>query len=292
MSTTKKILRVREVHLTWLKTNPPTLSITASGDVSSSGWKAGKLVKSAIAYPGGQPTDGIQDYDFVATPPTGIVLPKVTPITAKPTNWKNPPHWLKGVRVHATKKPPVEAKFGSGTPVQLYKVITPLNPQPNEPLYTILPNEAFILAIYRQVFGPDTLAKCQAWWRPSLDPSLRTREQQVRKESLMPAKIAQTEYNIKLEFAYLLELTGVVDAQLFIDTILDTTKAIRFLRYCPSDSDLAGFMRRFHKSAKDDLKYLGWTFDWAKITDNPPTRMTLVGDYFRNVFLVAVPPQA
>lgn len=102
-------------------------------------------------------------------------------------------------------------------------------------------------------------------------------------------RIAQSEFNVKMEFGYLLELTGVVDAQLVVDVIVDPTKTIRFVRYCPSEDALKDFMRRFLRSAKLELKYLEWNHDWEVLKGGKPKLNDLVADYYRDVFLAAVP---
>lgn len=55
------------------------------------------------------PADGIQEYDFVAVPPSGIVDQTLTPIRAVDT--VSPiPEWCKGVRVYSATND-VEAKL-------------------------------------------------------------------------------------------------------------------------------------------------------------------------------------
>jgi len=94
----KHIMTVKKVDLTLLKSQPPRLVINASGFVMTSGWVNGRLEpRFYIQFP----ADGIQDFDFVADPPEGITLMVISPITAKPVEWDNPPAALKGVRVHA-----------------------------------------------------------------------------------------------------------------------------------------------------------------------------------------------
>ena len=94
----KQIMSVAKVDLALLKCNPPRLVINATGFVTTSGWTKGRLEPwFYIRFP----ADGIQDFDFVADPPEGITLMVISPITAKPVEWDNPPDALKGVRVHA-----------------------------------------------------------------------------------------------------------------------------------------------------------------------------------------------
>lgn len=91
------VLDVQSVCFSIRKTNPPQLFVSAAGTVNSSGWSGGRLIPRVYIQP---PEDGIQDLDFVATPPTGMVLWVVTPISAS-TSF-NLEDWMKGVRIHAS----------------------------------------------------------------------------------------------------------------------------------------------------------------------------------------------
>ena len=91
-------MKVVKADLTLLKSNPPLLVINASGFVTTSGWTNGRLEPW---YYIDFPTDGIQDFDFVADSPPGITLQVISPITATPAEWSDPPEKLKGVRIHA-----------------------------------------------------------------------------------------------------------------------------------------------------------------------------------------------
>ena len=91
------VLEVKDVTTTLMKSNPPILVIDAFGTVATSGWTDGRLEpRFYIDFP----ADGIQDFDFCATPPSGMTLQVITPITAR-IEWDNPPDNLKGVRIHA-----------------------------------------------------------------------------------------------------------------------------------------------------------------------------------------------
>ncbi|AMS17582.1 hypothetical protein A3218_25990 [Pseudomonas chlororaphis] len=92
------ILKVLDIHLSLLKSNPPQLHILAHGLVGSTGWTNPRLQpRFYIDFP----RDGIQDFDFVADPPQGISIFPICPITAS-EYWENPPlDKLKGVRVHS-----------------------------------------------------------------------------------------------------------------------------------------------------------------------------------------------
>jgi hypothetical protein len=90
------IYRVDSVYIAINKSNPPQLQISASGEVSSGGWKAPALVPRIYVTP---PADGIQDLDFVATPPSGIAVQVILPVAGDVTITLVP--WILGVRVHA-----------------------------------------------------------------------------------------------------------------------------------------------------------------------------------------------
>lgn len=77
------------------KSFPAQLMVHAQGKVNSSGWRNGGLVVREYVV---QPEDGIQDLDFVAEAPTGMVLWVICPITGEITIPLL--SWMKGVRVH------------------------------------------------------------------------------------------------------------------------------------------------------------------------------------------------
>ncbi len=111
----KRISQVNEVELQILESNPPQLLIYSKGMASSSGWGNPQLVPLKK-----KPTNGVYEFEFVADPPTGIVLPVLTPIRAV-FHMKEIPTDLKGVIVHsATNKIKQDALTDrpSGTPRQ------------------------------------------------------------------------------------------------------------------------------------------------------------------------------
>ena len=71
-----KVFSVTSVQLQILKSNPTQILVVAHGMASTSGWKNIDLVP--IPNSDG---DGVLDLDFVGTPPTGIVLQVLTPVT-------------------------------------------------------------------------------------------------------------------------------------------------------------------------------------------------------------------
>jgi len=91
-------LEVKEVVLAILKSNPPQLAITAFGVVRTLGYTNPRLVPFVYIQP---PPDGIYDFSFVATAPTGPVGEMISPVTA--LYIMDPmPSDLKGVRIHAS----------------------------------------------------------------------------------------------------------------------------------------------------------------------------------------------
>jgi len=91
------ILSVKDVRLSILKSNPPQLSISATGTVPTPGWSNAELVPFRYIDP---PFDGIYDFTFMAIRPTEIEPQVITSIEA---GYVMGPiaDTLKGVRVHA-----------------------------------------------------------------------------------------------------------------------------------------------------------------------------------------------
>lgn len=77
---------------------PPNFVVTATAEFPTGGYSDFKLIRAVYVTP---PSDGIQDYFFMATPPTGVVTQVIT--EGKATNsWKDYPAWVAGVRIHGT----------------------------------------------------------------------------------------------------------------------------------------------------------------------------------------------
>lgn len=80
------------------KCNPPTLAISASGMVNSSGWTNPELLPVVYFIP---PSDGVYELMFMAKPPTGIALQVFMPISAN-FFWRDVDlKQVKGVRIRA-----------------------------------------------------------------------------------------------------------------------------------------------------------------------------------------------
>jgi hypothetical protein len=75
-----KIYSIENVTLDILKSNPLQLSVSALGTANSTGWIDAQLLPRFGNLH--KPTNGIYEFDFVATPPTGYALQVLTPIWA------------------------------------------------------------------------------------------------------------------------------------------------------------------------------------------------------------------
>lgn len=91
----KRISKINDVELRILESNPPQLLIQCAGLASSSGWGNPHLVPLKS-----EPKNGIYEYEFVADPPAGIVLPVLSPIVAS-LQLSEIPGDFKGVLIHS-----------------------------------------------------------------------------------------------------------------------------------------------------------------------------------------------
>jgi hypothetical protein len=87
---------VDKVEIAILKSNPPKLSITATGRVQTAGWTNPKLSQVMYVMP---PPDGIQGFMFSATAPKGTPAQVISPISATAI-MDDLSSWVRGVRVH------------------------------------------------------------------------------------------------------------------------------------------------------------------------------------------------
>ena len=90
---------VSGVDLTALPGSGSDYTITAVGDVPTGGWKDPELVPRSGAS---APRDGIYDYDFVATKPSGFVTQVITKVRATYVLTNAPSSFL-GVRVSSER---------------------------------------------------------------------------------------------------------------------------------------------------------------------------------------------
>lgn len=102
----ERIFQIKEVELLILESFPPQLMINVSGFASTSGW-----TQPELRVDDNDPSDGVYEYEFVATPPRGIALQVLTPITAS-LHLGEIPQDFKGVKIHASSNS-VEQKTAS-----------------------------------------------------------------------------------------------------------------------------------------------------------------------------------
>ena len=106
MSGNPKLVReVTKVSISILEKEPPMLVVKASGNVPTGGWSHPGLSRVVYITP---PADGIQDYEFMATPPSGMATDIISRVEAA-DSWDNPPQWVKGVRVKSATNSMEEA---------------------------------------------------------------------------------------------------------------------------------------------------------------------------------------
>jgi hypothetical protein len=93
----KLVYEVTSAQVGINKRLPPQVSIVAEGVVRTLGWTNGRLKPYIYVQP---PPDGIYDFDFVATPPSGPAGDALAPIISK--EYVMPlPRGFRGVRIHA-----------------------------------------------------------------------------------------------------------------------------------------------------------------------------------------------
>ena len=94
----RKVRKVTRVRARISRSKPPVLAVSAQGVVPSAGWKSIGLSQHIYVRP---PSDGIQGFDFVGSPPSGPapqVLKKV-----RASRRIRAASWVKGVRVVAAQ---------------------------------------------------------------------------------------------------------------------------------------------------------------------------------------------
>jgi hypothetical protein len=89
------VQRVLDVEVWLNKSNPPTIGVRARGQTGSPGYTNPELSVVQYVTP---PEDGIQEIQFLATPPQGGVIRPIDEVEAE-TNLGEPQDWLRGVRV-------------------------------------------------------------------------------------------------------------------------------------------------------------------------------------------------
>ncbi len=91
---TIKVSKIDSVTLTLIKTNPPSLLITANGHNNDGGYKNIRLEPVVYVAP---PADGIWEFEMIADAPAAV-FHIVTPVAAQ-YEWEKFPAGVKGVKV-------------------------------------------------------------------------------------------------------------------------------------------------------------------------------------------------
>ena len=98
------IWEITAVQITDLQNDPPQLSITVQGNITSGGWVNPQLIQFQYIVP---PQDGIYDFEFMAVPPKEASTTVITAIEVEyildPV-----PEDLLGVRINAEQNSVVE----------------------------------------------------------------------------------------------------------------------------------------------------------------------------------------
>ncbi|WP_145378078.1 hypothetical protein [Symmachiella dynata] len=103
-----RVPRILKIEHALLKSNPPTLVVTVTGQVNTAGWTEAKLTRRVYVQP---PADGIWEYDLFATPPAGNPPSAVSKVKAT-NRWPNfDATAVKGVRVFGVDDGVVEVRF-------------------------------------------------------------------------------------------------------------------------------------------------------------------------------------
>ena len=117
----QRIFSIDDVHLYSLPIAASMIGITASGHAASTGWTNPQLGAWFYIAP---PADGIQDFDFYADEPSGVVLPVPTSVSASLIVSRDRRHYwgyerpLRGVRIHS-QTGAREASFEEGAALQV-----------------------------------------------------------------------------------------------------------------------------------------------------------------------------
>lgn len=97
VSEAKTVPTILNVKCAILKSAPPQLRVTAEGEVPTGGWTSPRLNRRVYIT---APRDSIWEYDFIATPPSGMATQVMTPISAEDTWAEYPAQDIVGVRIY------------------------------------------------------------------------------------------------------------------------------------------------------------------------------------------------
>jgi hypothetical protein len=90
------VTEIVDLDVVLSKSNPPVVGMKALGQVPTTGWTDPELAARIYVTP---PADGVQEFDFMATPPSGPAGEMISHLAAEASFVK--PDWCKGVRVYA-----------------------------------------------------------------------------------------------------------------------------------------------------------------------------------------------
>jgi hypothetical protein len=109
------VAKIVDVQYAEEEIKPPTLVVTATGEVPTSGYHDPKLLRATYLA---APADGIQDYFLIATPPSEVASQVTSTVTASDrwTGFTAKAPWIKGIRVHGA---------GDGVMVKMFSTTVP-----------------------------------------------------------------------------------------------------------------------------------------------------------------------
>lgn len=112
MTKNVKVYEITAVRLTKYRSVPPKLLIEVEATVLTAGYTDPQLFEFIYVQP---PPDGIYEFDFYATPPSGPAARVISPISAKYV-MEPMPEELKGVKVYASNNNKVALLSDSSSP--------------------------------------------------------------------------------------------------------------------------------------------------------------------------------
>jgi hypothetical protein len=112
MANKVKVYEIKDVRLTAYRSVPPKLLIEVDAIVPTPGFTDPELVEYIYVQP---PPNGIYDFDFYATPPSGVT-PQVLSLISVRHLMEPMPGGLRGVEVHASNNSQVALLSASSSP--------------------------------------------------------------------------------------------------------------------------------------------------------------------------------
>ena len=94
----EKLLKVTDIKITVLKSNPPMLWIACFGFSSTPNWDKIQLSKYEYIDP---PQDGIMEFDLIGNPNGLQDIQMIYPVISEPYLIKDIPNWLRGIKIYS-----------------------------------------------------------------------------------------------------------------------------------------------------------------------------------------------